>query len=55
MADVDLHLLTMLKEYVEFVDAFNNGDYEGSIQALDSQRLVFHARLPNYTGVYTCN
>jgi hypothetical protein len=51
MAEMDLHLLTMLKEYVDFVDAFNSGDYEGSIQGLDSQRLVLHEQLLQYTGL----
>ena len=48
---MDMHLLTLLKEYVDLVDAFQSGAYEGDIRDIDAQRIVAHEQLLEYTGL----
>lgn len=49
---VDRHTLTLLREYVEHVDAMRSGQFTtDEIHTLDSERVLLHDRLCELLGI----
>ena len=49
---VDQHTLTLLREYIEHVDAMRSGQYTtDETHILDSERILLHDRLCDLLGV----
>ena len=49
---MDTHLLTLLKEYVDVVDAMGSGQYTTEeTRTLDSERILLHDRILEITGL----
>lgn len=50
-SDVDSYLVSLCREYVEYVDAMRSGQYSiVEIRQIDSQRQIAHDELCRYTG-----